>query len=54
VLWAILKKMVRRINLKTRDELRAALVAAWALIPQITIDKLCHGFQTHLEVCLSE
>jgi hypothetical protein len=54
VLWTILKKLVKRINSQTIEDLKATLVAAWALIPQTLIDRLCQGFESPLELCLIE
>jgi hypothetical protein len=42
--------MVKRIQPQTIDSLKNALIAAWTLIPQITIDRLCQGFQKRLEL----
>jgi transposase len=53
-LWAILKKLVERINPQRIEDLKAALIAAWALIRQTSIDRLCQGFQSRLERCLIE
>jgi hypothetical protein len=36
-----------------REELNNALITMWALIPQSTINKLCEGFQSRLELCLA-
>jgi hypothetical protein len=36
------------------EELKSAVVAAWALIPHATIDKLYRGFQTCLQFCLAK
>jgi hypothetical protein len=33
------------------EKLKSDVVAAWALIPQVTIDKICQGFQMHLQLC---
>jgi hypothetical protein len=53
-LCVILKKLVRKIAPRTGEELRNAVLASWALIPQVTIDKLCLGFQARLELCLAK
>jgi transposase len=45
LLWVIRKKMARRIQPQTTEKLKNELVAAWTLIPQITIDQLCQEFQ---------
>jgi hypothetical protein len=54
LLWAILKKLVKRFKSHNMGELESSVVAAWALIPQATIDKLCQGFRTHLQPCLAK
>jgi hypothetical protein len=36
------------------EDLKAALVATWELIPQISIDQLCQRFQSRLKLCLIE
>jgi hypothetical protein len=41
-------------NLQTTDDFKMILVAAWTLILQISIDRLCQGFQARLELCLAE
>jgi hypothetical protein len=43
---------VRRTRLQTIEELKSVLVAAWALIPEVTIDLLREGIQVRLELCL--
>jgi hypothetical protein len=35
------------------EELKKTFIAAWSLIPQLTIDKLCEGFERRLELYLS-
>jgi hypothetical protein len=45
VLWAILKKLVRRMNLQTLQEQKSVLLSTWNLIPQDTIDKLLRAFR---------
>ena len=37
----------------TLDDLRQVLVAAWSLIPQSCIDRLCQGFAARLELCIA-
>jgi hypothetical protein len=49
-LWVILKKLINRFDPQNMEELKSAVVAAWALIPHVTIDKLCQGFQRHLQL----
>jgi hypothetical protein len=44
LLCAISKKSVSRINPRTIHQLKSALLAAWTLIPQNSINKLCTGF----------
>jgi hypothetical protein len=53
ILWAILKKMVSRTNPRTVEDLETALIAAWSLIPQDTIDRLCRSFEARLALCLA-
>jgi transposase len=53
LLWAILKKLVRRMKPQTIEEVKGALLAAWSMIPQATIDGLCRGFQARLDLCLA-
>jgi transposase len=53
LLWAILKQLIKRIRPDTIEDLKNALIAAWALIPQSSIDKLCEGFENRLELCLA-
>jgi hypothetical protein len=53
LLWTILKKFVRKVKSQTIDELKSSLMAAWAMIPQDTIDRLCEGFATPLQLCLA-
>jgi hypothetical protein len=36
------------------EDLNAGLLAAWALVPQTSIDRVCQGFQSRLELCLIE
>jgi hypothetical protein len=52
-LWAILKKLVRKVKPQTIEELKNSLLVAWAMIPQNTIDRLCEGFATRLQLCLA-
>jgi hypothetical protein len=52
LLWAILKKLVRRMKRQTLQEQKSALLGAWNLIPQDTVNRLCTGFQTRLQLCL--
>jgi transposase len=51
LLWAILKKVIRRIKRRMIEELNSALIAMWALIPQSSINKLYEAFQSRLELC---
>jgi hypothetical protein len=53
LLWAILKKLVRKVKPEMIEELKSSLLAAWAMIPQDTIDRLCEGFATRLQLCLA-
>jgi hypothetical protein len=52
LLEAILKKIVAKFRPETLDELKQVLLDAWNAIPQKTINKLCQGFFTQLEICL--
>jgi hypothetical protein len=51
--WAILERFAMKSKPKTIKELRNTLIAAWSLIPQSTIDKLCEGFKRRLGLCLA-
>jgi hypothetical protein len=53
LLWPILKKFARTVKLHMIEELKSSLLAAWAMIPQDTIDRLCEGFATRLQLCLA-
>jgi hypothetical protein len=53
ILWAILKKMVSRTNPRKIEDLKTSLFAAWSLIPQNTIDRLCQSFEARLVLCLA-
>jgi hypothetical protein len=52
LLREILKKLVRQMKRQTLQELKSALLDALSWIPQDTIDRLCKGFQTRLQLCL--
>jgi hypothetical protein len=54
VLWAILKKVVRRRQPQTIEDTKGALVACLTLIPQISIDRLREGFQARLQLWLAD
>jgi hypothetical protein len=53
LLWAILKKLVRKVKPQTIEELKSSRLASWAMIPQDRIDRLCEGFATRLQLCLA-
>jgi transposase len=53
LIWAILKKLVRKVKPQTIEELKSSLLAAWAMIPQDMINRLCEGFATRLQLCLA-
>jgi hypothetical protein len=44
--------LVRKIKPEAIEELKKISIAAWSLIPQSMIDKLCDGFERRLEPCL--
>jgi hypothetical protein len=46
------QQLFRRMKPQTLQELKSALLSAWSLIPQDTIDRLCKGFQAKLHLCL--
>jgi hypothetical protein len=54
LLWALLKNLAREIAPRTVEELRNAVLASWALLPSVMIDKLCLGFRVSLELCLAK
>jgi transposase len=53
LLWVILKKLIRKVKPQTIEELKSSLLAAWAMIPQDTIDRLCEGFAIRLQLCFA-
>jgi hypothetical protein len=53
LLWAILKKIVSRLNPNTLDDLREHLKYAWASIPMTTINRLCGSFRKRLTMCFN-
>jgi hypothetical protein len=53
LLWAIVKKIVERLNPETLNELKEYLQFAWASVPLTTINRLCKSFRRRLMMCLN-
>jgi hypothetical protein len=52
LLWRILKNLVKQMKRQTLQEQKSGLLAVWTVISQDTVNRLCKGFQTRLQLCL--